>query len=178
MRLAILLFFLGPILAQEPKYEFKRLPPSAFRDLPPAVAQDLESRGCLIPQSELIPNPHNVVKGSFARPGQTDWAVLCSLHGISSILVFWNGSVKDPASLAAFDDSIYVQSMGPNGTQPTFSRILQIAGKEFIEGHYQAYGGLKPPPIDHQGIDDSFAEKGSVVWYFYEGKWMKLTGSD
>ena len=25
--------------------------------------------------------------------------------------------------------------------------------------HYEAYGDRKPPPIDHQGIDDAFIEK-------------------
>lgn len=43
--------------------------------------------------------------------------------------------------------------------------------------HVDAYGGPKPPPIDHQGINDGFPN-GSVVWYSYSGKWLKLTGSD
>jgi hypothetical protein len=44
--------------------------------------------------------------------------------------------------------------------------------------HYDAYGSVKPPPIDHQGIDDAFAGKASVVLYFYRGKWLELTGAD
>ena len=39
--------------------------------------------------------------------------------------------------------------------------------------HYRAYGGPKPPPIDHQGIE-SGGEKASVVLYCYRGKWLKL----
>ncbi|PYR66590.1 MAG: hypothetical protein DMG20_12690 [Acidobacteria bacterium] len=40
------------------------------------------------------------------------------------------------------------------------------------------YGGPKPPPIDHLGINDVFIEKASVVWYFYQGKWLQLQGAD
>jgi hypothetical protein len=44
--------------------------------------------------------------------------------------------------------------------------------------HYRAYGGPKPPNIDHQGIDDAFIEKASTTHYFHQGKWLKLTGAD
>ena len=39
-------------------------------------------------------------------------------------------------------------------------------------------GGPKPPPIDHQGINDAFLEKASSVHYFHEGKWLRLTDAD
>jgi hypothetical protein len=44
--------------------------------------------------------------------------------------------------------------------------------------HPMAYGGPKPPPIDHQGVDDEFIEKASSTWYFRGGKWLTLTGAD
>jgi len=34
-------------------------------------------------------------------------------------------------------------------------------GKKFIIEHYEAYGGLKPPPITHDAIDDRRLEKAS-----------------
>jgi len=49
--------------------------------------------------------PNNVIKGEFARPGQIDWAVLCSVKGVSTILVFWNGSENNPAALLPAADS-------------------------------------------------------------------------
>ena len=67
---------------------------------------------------------------------------------------------------------------GISATEISYSREINAAGKEFIMGHYRAYGGPTPPPIDHQGIDDAFMEKASVTWYFHEGKWMKLSGAD
>jgi hypothetical protein len=50
--------------------------------------------------------------------------------------------------------------------------------RKFILRHYRAYGGPKPPPIDHNGIDDAFLEKASVTWYRYNGKWIELQGAD
>ncbi|MBL8213143.1 MAG: hypothetical protein JNK87_20670 [Bryobacterales bacterium] len=61
-----------------------------------------------------------------------------------------------------------------------FSRAIGVATKAFILERYNAYGGPKPPPINHQGIDDAFVEKASSVhyFYFYRGKWIGLQGSD
>jgi hypothetical protein len=120
--------------------------------------------------------PNNVVRGQFARPGQLDWAVLCSIKGVSTILVFWNGSEKDPAAIALMEDRNFLQ--GVTATEIGYSRGIGIADRDFIMRHYSAYGGPKPPPIDHQGIDDAFLEKASVTWYFHNGKWLQLTGSD
>ena len=153
-----------------------RLPPSAFHDLPASVAHELQRRGCTIPQDSFTKKPHNVIHGEFAKPGQTDWVALCSINRVSTILVFWNGSPKNPAMIAPMEDRNFLQ--GISATEIGYSRELSAAGKEFILRHYRAYGGPTPPPIDHQGIDDAFMEKASVTWYFYDGKWMKLSGAD
>jgi hypothetical protein len=36
----------------------------------------------------------------------------------------------------------------------------------------------KPPRIDHQGINDMFYGKASVVYYDFGGKWLGLSGTD
>jgi hypothetical protein len=41
----------------------------------------------------------------FARPGQTDWAVLCSVGRVSSVLVFWTGSETNPALNALAEEA-------------------------------------------------------------------------
>ena len=58
--------------------------------MPANLVQDLQRRGCTIPQEHFTKEPHNVIRGEFAKPGQTDWAVLCSINRVSSILVYWN----------------------------------------------------------------------------------------
>jgi hypothetical protein len=153
-----------------------RLQPTAFPNLPPQVARMLKSRGCTIPQEAYTKKPHNVIKGEFTKPGQTDWAVLCSRKGASSILVFEGGALNKPAEIARMEDRIFLQ--GLTAANIGFSRGINPVSGDIILKHFQAYGGPKPPPIDHQGIDDAFIEKASVTWYFYHGKWVQLTGSD
>ncbi len=184
--LALLSITLTPIFAQLPedlKRKFDeaerrivRLPPTAFPELPGNVVRELQRRGCTIPQTFLEKKPHNVIRGQFAKPGQTDWAVLCSINGSSSILVFWNGSEKNPADIAGFEDIHRLQGIG--GDEIGYSRAISPVGVKYIMDHYRAYGGPKPPPIDHQGIDDAFVEKASVILYFHRGKWLSLQGAD
>jgi len=38
--------------------------------------------------------------------------------------------------------------------------------------------GTQTAHIDHQGANDGFVEKASVVHYFHAGKWLQLTGAD
>ncbi|HEY3443637.1 MAG TPA: hypothetical protein VGK29_22960 [Paludibaculum sp.] len=140
------------------------------------MVRELQRRGCTIPQEAFTKKPHNVIKGQFAKPGQTDWAVLCSVKGTSSILVFWNGSELNPADISSGPDIGSLQGLG--GDEIGYSRAISPVERAFIMDHYHAYGGRKPPPIDHQGIDNAFVGKASVTMYFHEGKWLCLTGAD
>lgn len=118
----------------------------------------------------------NVIRGEFQKPGQTDWAVLCSVGRVSTILVYWNGSEIKPAEIARMNDSDRLQSW--TGGRIVYSRLIEPAGKRYIVEHYQAYGGPQPPPIKHQGLNDVFVGKASVVLYWYRGKWLQLSGAD
>ncbi|MCW5977817.1 MAG: hypothetical protein KIT09_07050 [Bryobacteraceae bacterium] len=156
--------------------DIRRLMPRAFPNLPPAVTHDLDRRACLIPQTAYDQHPHNVVSGEFARRGQTDWAVLCSVNGASTILVFWRGETRDVAQIAPGEDLGSLQGMGEG--RIGYSRMIGVADRKFILDHYHAYGGVTPPEIDHVGINDAFVEKASVVHYFHQGQWLRLTGAD
>jgi len=161
---------------EEAERRIVRLPPTAFPELPGKVVRELQRRRCTIPQEAFTKKPHNVIKGQFAKPGQTDWAVLCSVNGISSILVFWNGSELNPAVIGAEEDRHRLQGIGDD--RIGYSREINSVGRAFIMDHYKSYGGPKPPPIDHQGIDDAFTGKASWTLYFHQGKWVCLTGAD
>jgi hypothetical protein len=87
-----------------------------------------------------------------------------------------NASEKNVQEIAKMEDRIFLQ--GISADQIGFSRSIRPVGKDFTLGHYKAYGGPKPPTIDHQGIDDAFIEKASVTWYFDGGNWLKLTEAD
>jgi hypothetical protein len=124
----------------------------------------------------MVTGRHNVIKGDFAKPGHTDWAVLCSVKGSSSILVFWNASEVDPTQLAPVKDADRLQSWTEN--KMVYSRTIGSVDRAFIVEHHRAYGGETPPPIDHDGIEDAFYGKASEVHYLHQGKWLRLTGAD
>lgn len=155
----------------------RRLNPDQFKDLPVRIVKVLQQRGCTIPQVYDASQRWNVIQGEFAKRGQKDWVVLCSLNGTSSILVFWGGPAQAcPSEIAPAEDEDFLQDIGDG--RMGFSRVLSAASKRIILYHYKTYGGPQPPPIDHDGIDDMFMDKGSEVHYCYEGKWLKLQGSD
>lgn len=160
----------------EAELRVARIRPADFKELPGKLVRELERRNCSIPQEAGTKTRTNVIRGEFQRPGQEDWAVLCSVQGFSSILVFWNGSEAGPAEIARAEDRIYLQVVA--NQEVGFSRIITAVGRDYIMQHYRAYGGPAPPPIDHQGIDDAFMEKGSAIYYYHKGKWHQLTGAD
>jgi hypothetical protein len=156
--------------------EIRHLSPSSFSELPREIIGELNRRQCTIPQVDGSPRSHNAVKGSFTGQGQTDWAVLCSHRGESSILVFKGLSIKPVFELAKNLDKSWLQVMGER--KIGYSRMISAANGEAIQRYHTQYGGPKPPAIDHEGIEDSFVEKGSVIFYYHKGSWLRLTGAD
>jgi hypothetical protein len=184
MKLLSVLFFglVAPWGAAQDKWAVAdsatlRLPPAAFSQLPKNIVRYLQGRGCTIPQTYLSSEPHNVISGEFARRGQTDWAVLCSRSGESSILVFLRGSTKYVSEIAKAPDRGYLQTVSEGG-KIAFSRAIEPVGRDYILSHYKGYGGRRQPRITHQGIDDAYVEKASVVLYYHRGKWLELRGAD
>ena len=155
--------------------ETVRLQPTHFVGAPKPVKATLSGLECRIPQPWGVKKPHNLIRGEFMEAGRTQWAALCSRNRTSAIIVIdENGRVR--AKLAAVPDRGHLQGIGDG--KIGYSRGIYPVGSDYILDHYQAYGGPKPPPIDHQGIDDAFLEKASVVHYFHKGKWLQLTGAD
>lgn len=153
-----------------------RLDPAEFTDIPGSVLLGLQRRGCSVPQPFTVSVHQNAIRGTFYRPGQVDWAVLCSRARTSSILIFSNGGSVATDELARRPDADYLQTIG--GNRIGFSRAISVASAAHIRQHHQRYGGTEPPSLTHVGIDDAFIEKGSVVWYWHRGKWLQLTGAN
>jgi hypothetical protein len=169
-----------PVLAQDwdsADRATKRLGPAMFVELPAGIRLELVRRGCTIPQPFTAKGPENVIKGRFTSASQTDWAVLCARQRRSAILVFRGGVASDAAELAAEADVTSLQTIDGNGTIG-YSRTIAVATSRYIQDHYRRYGGPKPPPLDHEGINDVFIEKASVVWYWYQNRWLRLQGAD
>jgi hypothetical protein len=162
--------------------EAKTLPPSAFPELPKTIRKRLETLGCAVPQVAGEAKPQNVVHGSFARPAQTDWAVLCSRAGKSSIFIFWEKPTTCSSELAIEDDSNYLQ--GDAEGHLVYSRqILNANSKKILQYAHalsQDGNGKAPdnPRLDHAGIEDIFVGKASEIHYCSHGKWQTLQGAD
>ena len=153
----------------------KHLSPTIYKGLPEGFIRKLKQRGCTIPQSFVTTAAHNIISGEFAKKGQQDWAILCSLNHSSTILIFWGGASSCQSEFNVSKDRDWLQETA-NGI--AYSRAISVVGKAFIQSHFEAYGGETPPPIEHSAIDEAFIEKSSTVHYCHNGKWLRLTGSD
>lgn len=152
-----------------------RLSPSAFADLPPQLRTALEHRGCTIPQPyDAGGQKKNVITGGFTSAAQTDWAVLCSREKRSAILVFRGGRSDHVDSLAEEPDSQYLQVVA-GGREIGYSRLLAVAKPKVVR---RRFTHRTLPAVDHDGIENTFLGKASVVWYRSGGKWMQVSGAD
>lgn len=161
-RLIVLLLAAGATRAQE-QQEVRHARVSEFQQLPQTVRRDLEHRGCTVPQPPYSKRLENVIAGRFRNLRDQDWAILCSLKstGRTLLLVYSpKPAVVDeyPAGSGCWD-------------------LISAVGRPYIMEHFRLYGGPKPPPISHQGINVG-CEKASVVRYFYQGRWLTLAGAD
>jgi len=157
------------------------LDPARFPALPADVRQDLERRGCRIPQNqEANPDaPNNVVSGRFRSARQKDWAVLCSRNRTSSLIVYWAGDAGGIFVGPGSPDVEWMQWAGPaEGWH--YARYVATATPATIRRLGDAFGepsGL-PAPLDHDGIEEGDAAKASVIRYWHQGRWLELTGMD
>ncbi|MDA8242464.1 MAG: hypothetical protein M0Z67_19100 [Nitrospiraceae bacterium] len=170
-----------PSITAYSETEIRYLQPSAFPRLPKDIRRSLESRGCAIPQVYDESLPHNVIRGEFIKKGQKDWAVLCSTEKISTILIFEGSTTRKVTELASCPNDVYLQNVGDE--QYGFSREIMIGEKDQILQYNKNFKEFMAeeqnlPPITHDGIEDVFVNKGSVVHYYYKGKWLELSGSD
>lgn len=150
-----------------------RLPLSAFPDLPAAFVRELS--GCTVPQTYVINKPHNVVHGSFAAKGQTDYAVLCSRNGSSEIRIWWGGPVRCPSLMLQADDRSYLQGIGHDSIG--YSRAITTTNARVLSED-EAGGRERREVLEHDAIEDFFTEKGSSIWICRSGAWVALLGAD
>jgi hypothetical protein len=150
--------------------------PSDFRQLPETFRAQLERSGCQIPQPYDSAAGSNVISGSFARKGQKDWAVLCSLGGRSHIVVYWGGSAPCPADVAESEDKNFLQK--GKHAKMRYSRALGTVRPSLIRQKAKAFEVTIPFKLDHEGIEDFYWGKASGVLYCHDGKWHQFPGSD
>lgn len=153
------------------------LSPDAFAEIPAAVRSELHRRGCRIPQPFASRAPQGIVRGRFYRPGVVDVAALCMQGDASVILIFRGADANAVEELQPRPNDDFMQTIDEAG-RTGFSRAIAVASPAVIRRQQARYGGPLPKLLDHDGIDDLFVEKASTIWYWQDGKWLPLTGSD
>jgi len=151
------------------QYKVEHLPVSSFPALPTAVSAELNRRGCLIPQTFEAHGPENVIHGSFRRPGEKDWAVLCSVHGTVSLLVFFDGAPESPEVLATAAET---SRLAPNNATGKLEFDWGIDRATPVQLH-EAQAGIRPRPAkaDHDGIADSTVDGATMYWLYSGSAW-------
>ncbi len=157
-------------------YLIRHLPVNSFPQLPAAVQNELNRRGCLIPQTYEAHGPENVVQASLARRGSRDWAVLCSEHGTASLLVFFAGGAAEPTVLASAPETERLQANAATGVLG-FDWGIDAASPQQV---HEAQAGMRhrPPLLDHDALADSLIDQKTVYHYYSENAWVVVGTQD
>lgn len=157
-------------------YLIRHLPVSSFPDLPPAVADLLNRRNCLIPQTYQAHHPENVVRASMERTGSSDWAVLCSAQGTVSLLVFFGDHSGQPLVLASAPETERLQPHDPSGVLGFNWGIDPASPGQVREA--QSGLGHRPPLLDHDALADSVVDNRTVYRFYAKSAWTVLEMPD
>jgi hypothetical protein len=157
-------------------YVIRHLPGSSFPDLPPAIQQQLDHRGCLIPQTYEAHGPENVVHASLERPGSSDWAILCSAQGTVSLLVFFGDGSSQPFTLASAPETERLQTHDPSGVLG-FNWGIDPATPEQV--HDAQLPMRHPPPrLNHDALADTLVDRQTVYHFYLKSAWIVLEIQD
>ncbi|MGO8933070.1 MAG: hypothetical protein ACLPLZ_11485 [Terracidiphilus sp.] len=157
-------------------YLIRHLPVSSFPELPAAIQEQLDLRGCLIPQTYEAHRPENVVHASLERPGSSDWAVLCSAQGSVSLLVFFGNGSSRPFTLASGPETERLQTHDPSGVLG-FNWGIDPASPQ--EVHDAQLGMRHPSPrLDHDALADTLVDRHTVYHFYLKSAWIVLEMQD
>ncbi len=152
------------------RYQFRRLPISSFPEIPSQIAAVLTERGCMIPQTWQAHRPENVIHGSFEHAGTEDWAMLCSVRGTTSLLVFLaDAPVASPAKLAEWQETTRLQPHDPSGVLGFNWGIDAATPRQFRD----AFASESSPPTvpDHDAVADSVIDTRTIYHLWMQGQW-------
>jgi hypothetical protein len=157
-------------------YLIRHLPVSSFPELPAAIQEQLNLRGCLIPQTYEAHRPENVVHASLERPGSSDWAVLCSAQGTVSLLVFFGSDSSQPFTLSSALETERLQKHVPSGTLG-FNWGIDPATPQQV---HEAQAGMapRPPLLNHDALADTLVDRHTIYHFYLKSAWIVLEMQD
>jgi hypothetical protein len=157
-------------------YLIRRLPASSFPDLPDAVAEVLDQRGCMIPQTFQAHRPENVINASLDHAGSSDWAVLCSTHGNVDLLVFFARTPRKPMTLATAPELQRLQRHDSSGVFGFNWGIDPASPQQIREA--QAAMAHHPPPLDHDALAETVLNQKTVYHFYARNAWTVVSTTE
>jgi len=145
------------------------LPVSSFPALPLSVQDELNKRGCAIPQTYEAHRPENVIHADFEGRGATDWAVLCAAQGTVLLLVFFAGGSQPPVVLASAPETERLQAHDRSGVLG-FNWGIDPASPGQI-ADMQLGMTPRPPRLDHDSLADTIVEHKTVYHFYAKSAW-------
>ena len=178
------------------------LPASSFPELSIDIKKYLIRNGLKVPQLfEYVKEDYyyepmdyyhirkavNVTQGHFLDSKKTAWAVLGSRDQKSVLFLFPGSSAKEVMQVYSFDDQKGMQRQADG--QRGFSIEIQVISKKSLLKKFPTGfiprqelldnpGNIDKIPITHDGIHEIFSSKGSRIFYYHQGEWFLVAGSD
>jgi hypothetical protein len=155
-------------------YRIRLLPLASFPSLPRNIVAQLDALHCMVPQTFEARHPENVIHGSFEKKGSEDWAVLCAHDGRTDLLVFFQSLAEKPFTLATHKLTERMGAETPSSEMGPAWGISSIPQ----DGLQHSPGVRQHGPFDHDGIEDDYVERSSVIHYYRAGNWLTLEGNN
>ena len=153
---------------RETPYLIHQLPPSSFPGLPRAVQDELNKRGCMIPQTYEAHRPENVIHANLEGGGDRDWAMLCATRGAVSLLVFFDGNLQ-PSVLAQAPVTERLQAHDVTGVLGFNWAIDPATPRQVAEAQHGMYP--RPAALDHDALADTLVEHRTIYHFYAKSAW-------
>ncbi|MHB1863907.1 MAG: hypothetical protein ACYCVL_13200 [Gemmatimonadaceae bacterium] len=169
-----------------------RLAPSAFPQLPIDVRRELESRRCMVPQppavigdtsADAVARNHavreNVVRGQFFEKGTYEWAVLCSVAGVTAVWIVPEDDFWEITQLRAAPDTQWVAPDGQGSGNLSTTLFLYAAARVDLGQATPALDAIERKRARHDGLLFAYTLEGDGQPVYWTGRrWVALPGYD
>lgn len=147
--------------AQQAWPDLRLLQPDKFGGLGAALQADLAKRNCRVPIFTKWDGKHNVIRGSFRRPGSRDIAVLCLSGDDMSVIVYNDGSTNIVEEIRKFPADAY-------------RMIHRVSPFVLKKRAIRDQTAERLPAFDHDAIEDGPVGERSETTYYHAGAWINV----
>jgi hypothetical protein len=150
----------------------RRVKPAQLEAIPLKFVGRLEAIGCEIPQFSNDEKLNNFKLGRFLSKVKIDLAVICSVNGMSHVLV-----------LTADGLDVVVERLGRDGWYQTgdgaeYMHSLDTMSTKYLRGFRRRFDNAYAAPLYPDAICVSVKESAGSCTYRVKNRWHTMTTSD